>query len=167
MRDIRILILLSSGALLALTSGARGETPAPRAATARVLNITDVARVTHTGEAYVRGLGNALVDEGSATGGLPGSVKVEFTLDIASGVSINAVFTIRGHDGEILGNGTGTLNKPKDPTSADPYRSFAGTMIVSHGTGIYADAHGAGGFYGVIDRKTFDAIIQTTGMLSY
>jgi hypothetical protein len=134
------------------TSG-RGEI---RARSARNLNVTDTAHLHFVKEAKAE-----LIDEGTATGTVPGNVKVSF--DISATVEAN--FTIDAHDGSIIGHGAGTLHQ--NAKKSDIYVSFAGTMTVSHGTGRYAKAHGTGGFYGVVDRKNYAVTIQTTGTLSY
>jgi hypothetical protein len=65
-----------------------------------------------------------LVDEGKATGALPGTVKVVF--DVSA--SVKASFTIYTHNGTITGYGTGTLHKaPHAPNHPTLYVSFAGT----------------------------------------
>ena len=40
-------------------------------------------------------------------------------------------------------------------------------MSITRGTGRYVHAHGSGGFYGVLNRKTYALTVQTTGRLSY
>jgi hypothetical protein len=139
------------------SSEAQGETHL-RAHDTRVLNVTDTAHLHYTRES-----GSMLVDEGAATGQLPGSVKVEFNL----GATATASFTIYTRNGSLVGHGSGTLHESHNPHHATVYVSFAGTMTVSHGTGRYIHAHGRGGFYGVINRKTYAVTLQTTGTLSY
>jgi len=119
---------------------------------ARTLNVTDTAHLH-----YVKAPGASLLEEGSATGGLPGTVKVR----IIVGATVNATFTIYAHGGSITGDGSGTLH------GTGLYASFGGTMSVSHGTGRYTHAHGHGGFYGVINRNTDALTVQTTGTLTY
>lgn len=120
--------------------------------TARTLNVTDTAHLR-----YIRETGSQLIEEGAATGGLPGSVKVRFNV----GVSVSAYFTIQGRNGSLIGHGSGALH------TSGAYSSFGGSMAVSRGTGRYAHAHGHGGFYGVIDRHNYNVTVQTTGTLSY
>jgi hypothetical protein len=136
-------------------SNASGE-PQARAQTASTLNVTDTAHLH-----FLKESSSQLVDEGAATGAVPGKVRVSFNL----GVTVSGTFTIYAHDGTIIGHGSGVLHKSE--SQSDVYVSFGGTMTVSHGTGRYAHAHGTGGFYGVIDRRNYSATIQTTGTLSY
>jgi hypothetical protein len=127
---------------------------ASRARAARSLNVIDTAHLHNVKSSQ-------LVDEGTATGTLPGTVRVSFSL----GATVEASFTIYGHGWSIVGHGSGLLHRNKSKSNA--YMSFAGTMTVSHGTGRYAHAHGHGGFYGVLDRTNYAATIQTTGTLTY
>jgi hypothetical protein len=120
---------------------------------ARTLNVTDTAH-TH----YVREVGSMLLDEGSATGGLPGKVSVQFNV---GATSVSASFTIYAHGGTISGHGSGVLH------GVGAIVSFAGTMTVTRGTGRYSHAHGHGGFYGLINRGNYAATVQTTGTLTY
>jgi len=122
----------------------------------RTLNVTDTAHLH-----YVKESESHLIDVGTATGTLPGTVRVSFNV----GVTVAATFTIYANGGSIVGEGSGVLHKNK--TKSDAYVSFGGTMTVSHGSGRYAHAHGHGGFYGVIDRYNYAVVIQTTGALSY
>jgi hypothetical protein len=132
------------------------HTPALGAQTARparTLNVADEAHLHLTGTQ-----GEVLLEEGPAKGALPGTVKVRF----AVGATVTGSFTIypRG-GGSISGNGSARLH------STGAYASFGGSMYVSHGTGRYAHAHGRGGFYGTVARRTNALVIQTTGRLSY
>lgn len=105
---------------------------------------------------YVKSSGSELLEEGQATGRLPGRVRVR--LDI--GATVTASFTIYTSHGDLSGTGSGKLH------SSGEYASFGGTMSVSHGTGSYGHAHGHGGFYGTINRRTYAVVVQTTGTLT-
>jgi hypothetical protein len=145
-------LLAASVAVAAFAGGeARGE-GARRAHDARTLNVTDTAHLR-----YVRSSGSALLEEGAATGGLPGTVKVSFDV----GATVSASFTIYARGGSLVGQGSGKLH------GTGVYASFGGSMTVDHGTGRYAHAHGRGGFYGTINRDTYAVVVQTTGALSY
>lgn len=129
----------------------QGDTRQPARA-ARTLNVTDTAHLRYRGTS-----GSSLIEEGVATGGLPGTVKVRFDV----GATVAATFTISTPRGALIGHGKGLLH------SSGRYASFGGSMIVTRGTGRYRYAHGHGGFYGVINRRTYDLTVQTTGKLSY
>jgi hypothetical protein len=123
-----------------------------RARLARTLSVTDTGHLhlVHNGGEY-------LTEEGQATGTVPGKVRAYLEV----GPTVVARFTIYTSVGTISGEGSG---KPKG-RSEEP--SFAGTMIVSHGTGRYKHAHGRGGFYGTLNRVTYKLVVQTTGTLAY
>lgn len=140
--------------LAATTWGAAASAiPTPFARAARTLNVTDEAHLHMTSLS-----GSLFLEEGEARGALPGTVKVRFTV----AATISGTFTIypRG-GGSISGRGSAKLNS----TGIDA--SFAGSMSVSTGRGRYAHAHGTGGFYGVLNRRTDALTIQTTGRLTY
>jgi hypothetical protein len=139
--------------ILFAMSNATHASATPTASSGRTLNVTDEAhlRVTHS-------YGELLQEEGSATGALPGTVHVSFRI----GTSVTGSFTIypRG-GGSISGESSARLH------STGRYASFGGSMTISHGTGRYAHAHGHGGFYGTVDRRSDALVVQTTGQLSY
>ena len=120
---------------------------------ARTLNVNDEAHLHVTGSE-----GELLNESGPATGSLPGTVRVRFSVS----ATVSGSFTIypRG-GGSISGRGTAHLH------STGTYASFGGTMYVTHGTGRYAHAHGHGGLYGTVNRRTNALVVQTTGRLSY
>jgi hypothetical protein len=126
---------------------------AASARAAHSVNVTDEAHLhmTHSD-------GSALSEEGPAKGALPGTVRVSFRI----GATVSGSFTIypRG-GGSISGRGSGAVR------SAGTYASFGGSMSATGGTGRYVHAHGHGGFYGVVNRRTDAVTIQTTGTLSY
>jgi hypothetical protein len=96
-------------------------------------------------------------EEGPASGPLPGHIKA----DLSVGGTFSGTVTIYARGGTVTGHGTAT------PHGSGRYESFAGTLIVTHGTGRYAHAHGHGGFYGTFDRKTYAVVVQTTGKYFY
>jgi hypothetical protein len=139
----------SMGILGAAAAAARGSA----VHAARTLNATDTAHLHYNKE-----VGSQLLDEGPATGGLPGKVSVRFNVGASS---VSASFTIYAKGGSLTGHGSGSLH------GVGVTVSFGGTMTVTGGTGRYAHAHGHGGFYGVINRGNYAATIQTTGTLTY
>jgi hypothetical protein len=105
----------------------------------------------------LKAVGSVLVEEGPATGTLPGTAKVRLTV----GAAVSASFTINARRGTISGKGSAALH------SSGRYASFGGTLSVTHGSGRYAHAKGAGKLYGVIDRRTDAVTVQTIGELRY
>jgi hypothetical protein len=148
------LALVACAAALALgTHAASPATAAARTAlAARTLNVSDDAHLH-----YVRESGSDLLEEGQATGGLPGRVRAQFNV----GATVYASFSISTPYGSISGSGSGELR------GTGVWESFGGTMTVTHGTGRYSHAHGHGGFYGAINRHTYASTVQTTGTLDY
>ena len=148
----RIAVAATGLALVAATLSATAAGIRPTARPAATQNVKDEAHLHLTGTN-----GSLLIEEGQATGQIPGKVKASF--EIESTVTSN--FTIYAHGGSISGRGKGTLH------STGPNSSFDGSLKITGGTGRYKHAHGSGGFYGVINRKTYAATVQTTGKLSY
>jgi hypothetical protein len=142
----------AAGLLWGGTALASRGAPSP----ARAARTLDVRNESHMH--LVHESGSLLLEEGPATGTLPGSVKVRFDV----GATVSAYFTIypRG-GGSIAGHGSGALH------STGTYASFGGTLSVTGGTGRYAHAHGTGGMYGAIDRHTYAMTVQTIGTLHY
>jgi hypothetical protein len=151
-------VAICTGAALALfgIAGAAWATPrplSPLAQTARTFVANDEGHLRKVGES-----GADLIEEGSVTGTLPGTVRVGFNI----GAVIEATFTLYPHGGGTLtGHGSGELH------SSGRYASFGGTMTVTGGSGRYRHAHGTGGFYGTVNRKTYALVVQTRGTLRY
>ena len=106
---------------------------------------------------YIDSKGAYLIEEGEASGPLAGRVRAR----IRVAAEVSGSFTFYPQGGSISGRGGGRLHE------SGIYASFGGTVTILGGTGRYAHARGAGGFYGVYDRKTLGVTIQTTGTLSY
>jgi hypothetical protein len=123
-----------------------------RAHAARVLKATDTAHLR-----YVSAAGSALLEEGYATGTLPGKMRV----DLNVGTTFTGSFKIDLKGGSITGHGTAT------PHGSGTVESFAGTLVVTKGTGRYGHARGHAGLYGTFNRENYALVIQTTGNLSY
>lgn len=121
--------------------------------TRRSLQVNDHAKL-----ALRKAFGSVLIEEGAATGTLPGHTWVRLTV----GSNVHAAFTIHAAGGSISGTGVAALK------SSGRFTSFGGSLTVVRGTGAYAHAHGKGKLYGVIDRRKHDALTVTTkGTLFY
>src|SRR5579864_7818112 len=125
---------------------------APTATSARSERLKIVAHLH-----YVSSEGSYLLEEGSASGQLGGTVKAR--IRVTAGIAGSFTFYPRG--GSIRGRGSGTLHE------SGSYASFGGSLTVLGGSGRYKHAHGSGGLYGVYNRQTLGVTIQTTGNLSY
>jgi hypothetical protein len=99
---------------------------------------------------------SAIVEQGSATGTFSGSLSAQLTVKIST-VTGSVVGYLKG--GVISGTVSAT------PHVSGKYVSFKGTFKLSHGTGRYAGASGIAGFYGVINRETYNATVQLVGRL--
>jgi hypothetical protein len=147
-----MLLLAAAAALGVGPAGADGAGRPQRAAAAHVLTATDTAHLR-----YVSASGSLLLEEGLASGTIPGRMRAHFDI----GASFSGSFTIYTRDGTIRGHGTAT------PHGAGVYESFSGSLTATGGTGRYAHAHGRAGLYGTFDRNTYALVVQTTGRLSY
>jgi hypothetical protein len=156
----RVLTLapVSMVALSLLVFGVLPDSPAsahPRARTAaHTLKATDAARLRYLQR---KSSGSLLFEEGSATGTLPGSMHVYANI----GPVLTATFTIFAGHGTIVGHARAA------PHGSGRYESFRGWLQATGGTGSYSHARGRAGFYGVLDRKTYNMTVQTIGTLSY
>jgi hypothetical protein len=119
---------------------------------ARSFNVSDKAQLH-----CVRESGSDLVEEGEATGDLPGRVRAQFNV----GATVYASFSIFTQYGSISGRGSSKLG------GTGVWGSFGGVITVTRGTGRYSHAHGHAGLYGVINRRTYASNVQTTGTLGY
>ena len=119
----------------------------------RTMQATDTAHLHYVPPAH----GPLLLEEGTASGTIPGTMRVHVTL----GSTFRATFTIYTRAGSISGRGMAV------PHGLGIYESFAGTLVITSGTGRYAHAHGHAGLYGTFDRRTYGLVVQTTGSLSY
>lgn len=148
---LAVALILGCAGIVAFDTGR--ATATPNAGTARALNVTDNAQLHLTTTS-----GSLLVEEGSASGKLPGTLKARFRF----AASVTASFTIypRG-GGSITGSGAATLH------SSTTYSSFAGTIKITSGTGRYKHANGTAGLYGTYNRRTYALTVQTTGTLRY
>jgi hypothetical protein len=149
--------LLAIGALdVALTSARDAATREPIARAAKMVSVRDKSELH-----LVRADGETLMEEGSATGTLPGTVKIRLNIDAAGGTA-RASFTLYLHDGTLSGQSSGRANG-----GHGGWESFNGTMRLTHGTRRYAHASGSGNMYGAIFRRTDKLIVQEYGRLRY
>lgn len=147
---VAMLLTLAAGTSLAGAVGVRGAAHSPRARAARALKATDTAHLR-----YVSASGALLFEEGTATGTLPGSMRVHFTV----GATMSGNFTIYTRGGAITGRGTARAH------GEGVYESFAGSLTASGGSGRYAHAHGRAQLYGTFNRNTYALVVQTVGTL--
>lgn len=108
---------------------------------------------------YVAARGSYLIEEGSTTGALSGTVKARVRIT----ANITGSFTFYPRGGSVSGFGSAKLHE------SGGYASFSGSLKVLGGTGRYAHAHGSARLYGVYNRRSprLELTIQTTGSLSY
>lgn len=147
------LLALPTTAALGAPPRAHAAAPA-RAHTARTISVSDTGRL-HL--ANPNSSGETLIEEGKATGTLPGSVRASLTVGTNT---VRVAFTLYLHGGTIMGHGTASFNPGKGE-----YASFGGSIVVRHGSGHYAHATGTGRVYGSINRNTDDATVQVIGQL--
>jgi hypothetical protein len=148
---------LTIGLLAAL--GALG--PAAGAMSEPLARSSGSANVRDTGRLHLlRASGSLLIDEGAASGNLPGKVLVRFTYN--GSPTVKAQFTITGKGWAIRGAGEGKLS---NPNSTSP--SFRGSLAITGGSGRFAGAHGSGELFGVFNRRTYALTVQTVGKLRY
>lgn len=144
-------IVLATASLAAASSVARD----PRGVLARILDATDTAQLQYNERDSE---GSTLIEEGSASGSLPGRMRARLSL----GSTFSGSFTFYTRNGALKGRGTATPSH-----SAGRYESFRGSLTIVGGTGRYTHAHGRAGLYGTLDLKTFAVVVQTTGKLFY
>jgi hypothetical protein len=151
---VRSLPLAIVGAFAA-TSLCASSADAALARAARSVTVHDEAHLH-----LIRSSGSLLIDEGAASGTLPGTVLLRFTYD--GSPTVGARFTIRGAGWTIEARGQGKLS---NPTSPNP--SFSGSLTIASGSGRFAHAHGSGELYGVFHRRGYGLTVQAIGKLTY
>ena len=104
--------------------------------------------------------GSQLIDEGHASGTVPGWVKVRLTFN--GNPSVYAQFAIYARGGSINGHATGTVSNPNNPNP-----SFRGSLTITGGSGRYTHAGGNGELFGVFHRRNFGLTVQAIGKLRY
>jgi hypothetical protein len=148
-----VVLVLATAAAIALPSIASAEL---RGQSASILSVRDTAHLRYNAR---ESEGSTLVEEGSATGQLPGAMRARLTIGTST---FTGRFSLKTRGGSII-RGYGSAK----PSGGGRYQSFAGSLVVTGGTGRYAHARGKAGLYGVFDRQTYGLTIQTTGRLSY
>jgi hypothetical protein len=126
-----------------------------QALAAHVLKVRDEGHLR-----FISSSGSQLIDEGAATGTMPGNVRVRFTYN--GNPEVFAQFTIHGRYGSISGHAHGRLS---NPTSTTP--SFRGSLSITGGSSRYAHASGSGELFGVFNRRSYGLIVQTIATLRY
>ncbi|MDQ6810295.1 MAG: hypothetical protein M3Z95_00155 [Actinomycetota bacterium] len=109
---------------------------------------------------FVKSSGSTLIDEGHASGTIPGNVRIHFTYN--GNPNVSSQITIYGARGTLQVGATGRLSSPTNPNP-----SFYGTLTITGGSGRYSHAHGGGKLYGVFHRRTYGMIVQTQGTVHY
>jgi hypothetical protein len=144
---------VSAAGLLAIASS--GAAAGERAHAAHTMSVKDEGHLK-----LVHSSGSLLIDEGPASGTIPGKTRVSFTYN--GNPNVTAQIVIYGHSGRIYAHGGGRLSSP---SSASP--SFKGSLKITGGTGRYAHANGSGTLYGVFYRRSYGLVVQTEGSLHY
>jgi hypothetical protein len=119
---------------------------------AHALKATDTAHLR-----YLAASGALLLEEGQARGTLPGKMRAR----VSVGAIFSGSFVTYTRYGTIRGRGIAT------PHGSGTYESFAGTLVITGGSGRYTHAHGTAGLYGTFDRDNYSFVVQTTGTLLY
>src|SRR5580693_5327975 len=149
-----VLLAAICGAVLPVSTGTRAFAVDARAfaVDARGLTVSAyrVARTSsghaprhlHAGDTahlrYISASGSLLFEQGQATGTLPGSMRAHINV----GASLSGSFTIDTAHGSIDGHGAAT------PHGSGAIESFAGSLTVTGGSGLYVHAHGRAQLYG-------------------
>jgi hypothetical protein len=144
-------IMAGSGLADSIARDGRGGTRAVEAAT---LNVRDAGKLH-----FLSADGNIWIEEGRATGTLPGTARVKFYINATT---TTYSFTLHLGGGSISGRGTAKLH-----SGNGRYESFGGSATITGGTGRYAHISGKGGFYGVLDRGNDNAEVQVIGKLHF
>ncbi len=156
-RRTAALMLVLAAAMTASTTvappaaGGAAAAEARRAAP-RSLRATDRATLH-----YVSSSVNVFYETGEASGTIPGFMKVHMRL----GSRFSGEYVIDAKGGSIHGYGSAT------PHGRGTYESFAGTIVVTGGSGRFAHAHGRARVYGTFDRMNNQLKLHTTGTLYF
>jgi hypothetical protein len=139
------LLLAATASLSALALPAQAARPLPLAETGHLHRISQ-----H---------GFTLIERGSATGTLGGTIYVHLT--VVSTSRVQAEVSIYSRQGSITGSGTASYRR------GEATATFAGSMSIARGSGSYAHAHGSGiAFRGTIKRSDESVSVQVSGRMS-
>jgi hypothetical protein len=148
-------LLTAAPALAALCATGGSALASGRARAAHTLRASENASLH-----LVKSNGSQIVEQGSVSGTLSGSIKAQFHV----GPTITGSVTLYVHGGgTITGRGSGHLHN----AHGHIFESFSGSFSVTGGSGRYGHASGHSGFYGTINRRTDAMQVQTRGTLSY
>lgn len=145
--------VLAMAMCLALPASAALSAP-KQARAAKTIEVNDGG---HLRLANPNSVSSTLIEEGKATGTLPGSVRASLAIGTST---VRVGFTIYLHGGTITGHGVAKFN-----AGQGEYASFGGSVAVNHGSGKYAHAMGSGHMYGTINRNSDNATVQVIGQL--
>jgi hypothetical protein len=145
-------LLLVATTLIAGVSPLTLASPAASADAARSQKLEEHAQLR-----LVKKTGTRFQHRGTARGTLDGDVTSTITL---SSLSLAGVVKITTKGGSL------TLQVKGTARSGGLRSRFDGTVTVKSGTGRYARARGRGRFQGVVNRRTWAATLDATGVLS-
>jgi hypothetical protein len=141
-------ITLGSACALVLLAGFAST------AQAKSVDVNDTVRLH-----LVKKSGSTLIERGTASGTLPGSVSARI---VATPFKVTGSVTIRPR-----GGGSVTINVAGTPKSPAKIVTVTGTVGVRSGSGRYRRATGSGTFTATVNRSTWAATVNTKAKLSY
>lgn len=147
-------VLAALIALAAIFAPQAGLAYGPVARPSRTLNATDTAHLRYNPK-YSEGA--TLIEEGLATGSLPGKMRARLKIE----GTFSGTFSLTTSAGTLTGHGVAK------PSGSGRFESFRGSLVVTGGTGRFAHTHGTAGLYGVFDRVKYQVTVQTTGSIYY
>ena len=104
--------------------------------------------------------GSEIIDEGPATGTVPGKVRVHFIYN--GNPAVCAQFTIYGHSGSISGRAKANLS---NPTSPEP--SFRGAFRSPAAAAATPTSTGPANCSASSSARGYALVVQTIGKLAY
>jgi cytoskeletal protein RodZ len=144
------------------TTSSTTSAPASRTVVHTTATASTTVAVADKGELHlVHAVGNTLIEEGQATGTLPGIAQVKLDVNTAKGVATASVRLTRP-DGTLASHSSG-----RTEGGHGGWEDFSGTMSIEHGSGEYANASGSGQISGQINRRTDRLLVEVSGTLRY